>query len=162
MKAAEGNLRGFESHPRRVKTYTINPRPPLRAFVLAAVLSVIGALVIVVGGSTVWNILGGLVLVAGLGLLVMALISMRTMRVFVDLDDEGFHVHGPGIDKKKAWKDVTRVSLSQDETHLVFAHGEVERTHLFCPGGPGDEEFTALLEDITKRLDKDRGYRNFI
>lgn len=162
MKAAEGNLRGFESHPRRVKTYTIKPRPPLRAFVLAAVLSVIGAVMVVAGSGALWDWLGGLVLLVGVGLLLMALYSLWSMRVHVDLDDEGFHVRGPGINKKKPWSSVTKVALSQDETHLVFSHGEVERTHLFCPGGPGDEEFESMLKDITRRLDENRGYRNFI
>ena len=162
MKAAEGNLRGFESHPRRVKTYTIKPRPPLRAFVMAAALSVLGALVIVVGSSPLASWIGGLLLFAGVALLGLAVYSLYSMRVFVDLDDEGFHVRGPGVDKHKDWKSVTKVVLSQDETHLVFSHGEVERTHLFCPGGPGDQDFTAMLKDITERLDKSRGYRNFV
>lgn len=145
-----------------MKTYTIKPRPPVRAFVLAAALSVVGALVMVLGEALLWTILGGVLLGLGLVLLVVALISMRTMQVKVHLDDEGFHARGPNIDKRKAWSDVTKVALSQDETHLVFSHGEVERTHLFCPGGAGDEEFAAMITDITERLDASRGYRNMI
>jgi len=147
-----------------VKTYVLKPRPPVRAFALGAIVSMVGAGVTVLAASQGWSsvvvILGVVVMVAGLALVVGGIVSMWTMRVFVDLDEEGFHIHGPGVDARKAWKGVTKVSLSGDESHVVFAHGEVERTHLFCPSGPGDEQFEALLADISKHLDRSRGYRN--
>ena len=164
MKAAEGNLRGFESHPRRVKTYTLKPRLPLRAFVVAAATSVVGALVTVLAGANRWHvsvlIIGIGLVVAAVALVVAALISLRTMRTVVEVDDEGFQVRGPGVDKRAAWVDVTRVAVADDGARLIFSHGEVERTHLWCPGGATDPQFQALTRDLVGYLDRSRGYRN--
>ncbi|MGA4670488.1 hypothetical protein ACPCG0_11970 [Propionibacteriaceae bacterium Y1923] len=149
-----------------MKTYTLRPRLPLRAFVLAAVVSVVGALVAVLAGANGWPaavFVGGMVLLVAAVLLVgAAVISMRSMRTFVDLDDEGFHIHGPGVDKRGEWAEVTRVALADDGARLVFSHGEVERTHLWCPGGATDPEFQALTRDLVTRLDRSRGYRNVL
>ena len=165
MKAAEGNLRGFESHPRRVKTYTLKPRLPLRAFVLAAALSVVGALTAVIAAANGWHVavlVTGLVLVGLAVLLVLgSLLSLRLMRTFVDFDEDGFHIHGPGVDKRAEWSDVTKVSVADGGARLIFSHGEVERTHVWCPGGAVDPQFQELTREVVKYLDKNRGYRNF-
>ena len=149
-----------------MKTYTLKPRLPLRAFVLAAVLSVVGALLAVLAAAQGWHVavlVVGIVLVVAAVLLVLgSMLSLRTMRTVVELDKDGFRVHGPGVDKHAKWPEVTRVALADEGSRLVFSHGEVERTHLWCPGGASDPEFRALTQDVVKFLDENRGYRNVI
>ncbi|MGA4506900.1 hypothetical protein ACQB6R_01020 [Propionibacteriaceae bacterium G1746] len=149
-----------------MKTYTLRPRLPLRAFVVAAALSLVGALVAVMGSAQGWHVavsIIGLVLL-GLGVLLAAgaLLSLRTMRTLVDVDDDGYHIHGPGVDKHGQWSDVTRAALADDGARLVFSHGEVQRTHLWSPLGAADPDFKALVDDVVTRLDKSRGYRNIV
>lgn len=145
--------------------YVLRPRPPIRAFAMAAVLSLVGAGLLVGFGSR--GVLGGQIagwIVLGVGLLlgVIGLVSMRTMRVLVDLDDEGFRVHGPGVDKRSDWSSITKVVSADDGARLIFHHGAIERTHLWCPMGAGDPQMQALAEDVARRLDAANGYRHLI
>ena len=148
-----------------MKTYTLKPRLPLRAFVVAAAASIVGALLAVLAAANDWHVsvlVVGLVLVgAALVLLGISFMSLRTMRTLVAVDEAGFHIHGPGVDKRGKWADVTRVAVADQGARLIFSHGEVERTHLWCPGGATDPEFQKLTKDLVDYLDKSRGYRNF-
>lgn len=145
-----------------MRTFTLRPRPPLRAFVLGALVSVVGALVTVLAAANAWPLaalVAGIVLIiAGVVLVVGGFASMRVMRVFVDVDDEGFRVRGAGADKRRTWAEVSKVVLADGGTRLVFSHGEVERTHLWCPAGADDPEFLGLIGEVSRRLDKSRGY----
>lgn len=143
--------------------YTLKPRPPLRAFVVAAALSLVAAVVIVVGADRLLGWVTGIgifVAALALALLLLAVGSMRTMRVHVDVDDEGYAISGPNIDKRGRWVDVTKLALADEGARLVFHHGPIERTHLWSPMGGNDPSMAALVQDVTKRLDASRGYSN--
>lgn len=145
------------SHPAS-STHVLNPRPPLRAFGIAAVLVLVGAVLLVAAASTVLDVLAGLLLVAGLVLAAMGAWSMRTMRTFVELNQSGYRIHGPDVDKSGVWSDVTKVTTSAHGAHLTLYHGEVGRTHVICPGGGEDPEMKELVQAVAQHLDADRGY----
>jgi len=145
------------TRPDAERRYVLRPRPPVRAFVIAAVLALLGA-VLAAAASGGWSVLGVLVLFAGLALAGVAGWSMLTMRTFVDVDDQGYRIHGPGTDKSGAWREVTKVTTSAGGSHLTLYHGQVARTHVLAPVGAGDAEMQALVADIAARLDASRGY----
>lgn len=138
--------------------HVLKPRPPVRAFVIAAVLVLLGALLLAAVSGAVWTALAVVLLLAGLALAGMAGWSMHTMRTFVDLDAEGYRIVGPGVDKAGSWGDVTKVTTSAHGSHLTLFHGQVGRTHILCPGGGEDPEMKALVADVAAHLDADRGY----
>ncbi|CAI9402419.1 hypothetical protein [Aestuariimicrobium sp. T2.26MG-19.2B] len=151
--------------------YVLRPRPAIRAFAVAAVLSVIGA-VMVVGGqlasSTTWvTITGVVVLALAVALVALAWLASRTNAVTVQLDAEGYRVLAPklsrggGGDRHGRWSEVTKVGASEDGSHLVISHGEVERVHIWSPLGGSDPQMLGLQAEIVERLDADRGYTHF-
>lgn len=148
-----------------MNTYVLKPRPPVRAFIIAGVLSLLGALLVVWassrGAAMVWVVLAAIVLVLGIALAVLGAISMVNMRTFITLDEQGYRIKGPGVDKGGSWADVTRVTTTKQGAHLTMYHGEVGRTHIMCPGGADDPQMAALAQDIADHLDHDRGYRNY-
>lgn len=141
-------------------THLMKPRPPVRAFALAALLVVLGAALAVLPDALHWPValivLGVVLIVAGLGLLWVAVNAMRTMRVRVVLDDQGFRVEGPGEPRQGSWTDITRVTRSPGRITLHRRDGG--QTHLVVPRG-GSADLAALGADIVRRLDASRGYR---
>lgn len=145
--------------------YVLRPRPAMRAFVVAAALSVIGAVLVVVGQlagpSTPVTVIGAVLLVAAVGLVLLAWIASRTNVVRVNLDDDGYRVLGPKANRTGRWTEVTKVGTSEDGSHLVISHGEVERVHIWSPLGGSDPQMQGLQSEIVERLDADRGYTHF-
>jgi hypothetical protein len=136
-------------------THVLRPVPPLRAYALAAVLSAIGAVVLVAGmmSGSIWiDALGALILASGLVLLGATALSVRRYRVSVDLDEHGYAIHGSVGDQVGSWKDVTRVTRSADGNQLTFHQGDERRTVLVGRG------VTTLEGDVARYLDMNRGY----
>lgn len=144
-------------------SYVIKPQPPVRAFAIAAVLSLLGAALIVAALAVAWHwiavVAGAVVLAAGLGLLAAGLYSMRAREVTLTLSDDGYALASwRGVEEGR-WRDVTRVTQSVDGMHLTIFEGDDVRRHLlFAPGATRPDE--RLLADLTARLDAAKGYRN--
>lgn len=145
-----------------MNTYVLKPRPPMRAFFVAAIISALGAVLTVVAAAqhagAVWIMLAFILLALGVVLAVMGWLSMTRMQTYIKLDDKGYEIKGPGVEKAGEWTDVNRVTTSNGGTHLTMYHGEVGRTHIMCPGGQGGAQMAELAQDIADHLDKDRGY----
>jgi hypothetical protein len=136
-------------------THVLRPVPPLRAYALAAILSALGAVILVAGlmGGGIWIVsLGALILAGGLVLLGAALASVRRYRVSVDLDEHGYAIHGSVGDQSGSWDDVTRVTRSADGNQLTFHQGDERRTVLVGRG------VTTIEGDVARYLDINRGY----
>ena len=140
-----------------VTTYTIQSRPPVRAFALAAVSALIGAIVIVVASALKWHwvvtVLGVLVLLAGVALLAVAFLAMKRMAVTLTLDDDGFSLIGGGTDHRGEWLDVNQVTQSGDRLHVTIYQGPQDRTHLLFSR---PDQIDAVLADMTERLKQSR------
>lgn len=134
----------------------------MRAFVIAAIASIVSAVLIVLAVEQSWHvsvlILASVLGLASLVLAMAAVISMRRMRVVVHLDDAGYKIVGADRVREGDWADVTRVTETTDGRHITIYHGNVARTHLLCPGGTQEAEFRAMLADIARRLDSTFGY----
>ena len=143
-------------------TFVVRPRLPMRAFVLAALLSMLGALGITLSAATaisqVWMWVSAAVLLVGVLLVITALTSMRRLRTYVELGDTGWEVRAPGGTTRGLWRDVTKVTIAADGVRLTLHHPDGRRTHIVAPG-PTDE-MQAMALDIAARLDASRGYHN--
>ena len=136
-------------------THVLRPAPPLRSYVVAAVLAVLGVAMLIGSrfGANLWLLLfGALVLVDGLALLVVMRVSARRARVVVDLDDNGYVVHGRDGDVRGTWDTVTKVTRSDDGSQLVFHQGPERRLVLI------GRDVTTLENDVVRYLDRSRGY----
>ena len=136
-------------------TYLIQPRPPVRAFAIAAVATLLGALLLVAALNSGWHvivaILAGLVVLAGVGLLVVAFLSMGRMAVEVTFDDDGYRVDGREVEGEGQWIDVTKVTQTQSGNRITIHHGPSRATYLMFPGNdPAQVE--QIIEDLRARL----------
>lgn len=151
-----------EGLPAGTTRHVLKPRPPFTGYAVAAVMSVAGAVLIVVaaarGWSNGWIALFAVVLALGIALALTATWSMFRMRLYVDLDAKGYHIHGAGQDRSGKWADVTRAALTESRSRLTLYHGQVGRTHIVRPGVGDPAEMDRMAADIAHRLDADRGY----
>lgn len=142
--------------------YVLQPRPPVRAFLISALTCAIATAMIAVSRTLAWplfvTIAFAVVLLAGIALAGAGFASMKKMRVYVHLDDEGYRITGLGAERAGAWREVTKVTETTDGRHITIYHGDVARTHLLCPSGTASEQFQALLADISRRLNQAYGY----
>lgn len=138
------------------RTFFLKPRPPLRAFGIAALLSIAGAVLLVLALQNAWHvvvsILAGVLLVAGIALFVMALIAMDKLGVRITVNDEGYEISGTDQDHSGSWTDVTKVTQAVDAAHITIYHGNVRRTHLIFPGGPAQAQMGEVVDAILERL----------
>jgi hypothetical protein len=143
-------------------THLLTPPPPVRAFGLAAVGSLVGVACFLAPqlfGAPEWVRPVGLVLLAGaLALVLAALASTRRGGVRVDLDADGLRVAGSAGPEEITWADVVKVTRAPGRISLLRRDGS--RISLVVPrGGGGDLD--ALGADVARHLDADRGYRPF-
>jgi len=137
----------------------IVPRPPVRAFALAAVLALAGAGALIITSEgwlrTMLIVVGIALVVLAVLLLALALAGVRRQRVTVHLDDAGYRVDSPAGVRSGAWADVTRVTTAPGR--ITLHQGDAERVHLVAPNGQVPQ-FEAIEQAISKHLDADRGY----
>lgn len=142
--------------------YVLQPRPPVRAFLIAALTCLVATIMIAVSRSQEWHvavtIVFAVLLLLGLLLAGAGWASIKKMQVHVRLDDDGYRIAGLGNERSGAWRDVTKVTQTTDGRHITIYHGTVARTHLLCPSGTSGSQFKAVLDDIARRLDKAYGY----
>lgn len=142
--------------------HVLSPRPPFRGYVISGLLSLAGAVLIVVassqGWANAWIALFAVVLALGIALALTATWSMLRMRLYVDLDAKGYHIHGAGQNRSGTWDKVTRAALTETRSRLTLYHGQVGRTHIVRPGAGDPTEMDELAADVAKCLDADRGY----
>lgn len=140
-------------------THQVRQRPPLRALVLAALLVLVGILLLLMADlldrQFTLTALGVAGLVIGLALFLAAWLLARSMRVEIVLDQAGYRLVGPVRSDGGAWTDVTKVTRGPDRITMHRKDGT--RLQLVVTRG-GRADLDALGEDIASRLDTDRGY----
>lgn len=97
-------------------------------------------------------------LVAAIALVVAAALAARRQQVTIELDADGYRITEPGRLRSGRWAEVTKVTGAPGR--ITLHHGEDERIQLFVtPERTAD--LAALSDDIGRRLDRSRGYRNY-
>lgn len=140
------------------RTFFLKPRPPLRAFLIAAVLSLVGGVFTVVALQAGWHavvvVIAILVLALGILLFVAGVVAMSQLGVRVRIDDEGYEITGTGQRHEGKWADVTKVTQAVEAAHITIYHGNVRRTHIIFPGGPAQDQMQSIIDEIMARLER--------
>ena len=144
--------------------FVIRPRPAVRAFGLAAVGFLLGAVAVVGGSAWGWGVpgtaVGAALMVAGLALAALAVTSARRQAVTVTFDADGFRVQDPsGREHVGTWASVNRVTAAPGR--ITLHEGDERRTHLIAPSGSGTD-LDAIAAAIGQHLDSDRGYTAYL
>lgn len=132
---------------------------PRRPVVLACIVTVVAIVGIVVGllrSQPAFVVLGIAFLLASAALIGAALTAWVRGQVRVELDDQGYAIHGPQGVQRGSWANVKRVTMSEDGTRITFFH-DGDRRSVLVGRGVG-----ALGADIAAYLDRHRGYGQIV
>jgi hypothetical protein len=154
--------RGVAGHNVRVDVITLKPRPPVRAFAIAAVSAVLGAVAIVLGGPEWWGlvlrIVGGALVALAVLLLLATIGAVTRNKVRIELDETGYAVTGPQGARSGGWDDVVRVTQSASGRRITLHHRDGSSTYLI--GRTEGVELVRLRSAIVQYMDANRGYRS--
>jgi hypothetical protein len=139
--------------------HEVRQRPPVRALALAGVLMLVGLVLMlmatVLEANLPLTVLGLVVIGLGLALFGAAEWTARTMRVQVNLDEDGYLIQARTASQAGTWADVVRVTRGQDR--ITLHHKDGSGVQLVVARGRV-EDLDALSSDIATRLDANRGY----
>lgn len=142
-------------------THQVRQRPALRALALAALLMLVGLVLVLMADlldrNLALTVTGALALVLGAGLFGASWWVARAARMQVVLDEDGYAIQGRDSAQAGRWADVRRVTSASGRITLFLADGN--RVLLAVPRGRHDD-LDALGADIARRLDQNRGYRS--
>lgn len=140
--------------------HTLSGPPPTRAFALAAVITVIGAIFVVTSRAQGWPaavlVIAVIVTVLGVALFGVGAYAMSRMRVRGDLDATGYAFHGPHGSLGGDWLEITKVTASETGHRITFVSREGESQDVIFPVGKDAPDMERLVEDITTRLIESR------
>jgi hypothetical protein len=142
----------------RTETHLLTPRPPIRAYAIAAAAAVLGAALIVAGSVAVVppvRIAGIVLLILGVGLAAFALIMVLRLSTTVIMDADGLEVRRIGRRQRIPWTEVTSVKATRHHFIVVADSGGTEFVN---PRDDEDRAVVAFMTAIRDRLDANRGY----
>lgn len=143
-----------------VTVHTLRPQPPVRAFLTAALVSVVGAVLIVLAAAQQWPggvmALAVVILIAGLALLAAGFWSMWRMRVRAELTPTGYTFRTPAGVRHGTWAETVKVTASESGHRISFHHRDETVDHVLCPVGSEHPAMAVLVEDVTERLKDSR------
>ena len=139
--------------------HQVRQRPSLRALGLAALMVLVGVVLLMMADlldrQVALTAIGVVGVVFGLALFVAAWFLARSMRVEVVLDENGYWLAGPGRPEQGTWAEVGRVT--RGERGMTLHRKDGTRLQLVVARG-GIADLDALGTDIAARLDENRGY----
>ncbi len=143
-------------------TFSIAPRVPVRAFLISAVASLLGAGLLVLALINGWHwalvALAAVLLVAGLLLLLAALVAQKASAAELVLDEEGYTVRSRAGEQWGAWAEVTRITRAKAGGQVVIHEGDEKRTRLEF-NNLERARIDEILDEMGARLDSAKGYR---
>ncbi|MDO5736763.1 MAG: hypothetical protein Q4P15_09845 [Propionibacteriaceae bacterium] len=143
-------------------TYTLVPRTAVRAFLIAAIGSLIGAGLIVLALANSWHpaaaVIGTVVLAASLLLALMAYLAQRASIAELVLDEDGYTVVTRDGSQSGDWGDVTRITRAVDGRVVTVHEGDEKRTRLQFNSNDRTQ-IDEILEEMGTRLDAAKGYK---
>lgn len=141
--------------------FTLTAYPPVRPLAAAAVLTVGGTALLVLGGGsdrTVWWVLGAVGLGLGLALSLLCGLFWARLRSAVVLDADSITVRRGRRARTLRWAEVKEVTATPLRLTLVPKSGR--EVTIVNPQPATAPEFEALADAVRSRLDADRGYRS--
>jgi hypothetical protein len=152
-----GRLRPQQTH------FVLTPPPPVRSLAISAVAAVIAAAVIVLASALQWPralaATGIVIMVLAFALGIIALVLTVRLRTTLILDSKSITIIKGRHRRVLDWSMIDSVRLQGPRLKLITKpQGGVDATVL-NPRSATDARFTALVADIGRRLDADRGYQ---
>jgi hypothetical protein len=150
------------SQPQKVR-FTLTAPPPVRSLAISAVAAVMAAVVIVLGSALdlphAVTIAGVGLMIFALALAVVALVLTARLRTAFILDSESITIIKGRRRRVVRWSMIDIVR-GQGPRLLLFTKPEGgSDVTVVNPSAATDTTFSALIAEIQKRLDADRGYR---
>ena len=143
--------------------FALTAPAPVRSLAISAVGTVIAAAMIVLGSALD---LPQLVTIAGVGLMifacllaVVALVLTSRLRTTLALDPESITIIKRRRHQVVPWSTIDVVRVRGPRLLLITKPGEGEDATVVNPRTATDATFNALIAEIQRRLDADRGYR---
>lgn len=139
-----------------MNTYRLDAALPVRAFGNAAVLLVVGGIVVALASGLNWHVavtvLGAVVLLLGAVLLTLSLVVAFRGRSRITLTESGYELAALGRTSQHDWTDVTRATLTDNELRLYLRDHEdrPDRVPLLDPHHQA--EFERLADEVTERM----------
>jgi hypothetical protein len=144
--------------------FVLAPAPPIRSLAISAVVAVISVALIVIGGALqlpqVVTIVGvGLMTLAVVLALVALLLTVR-LRTILILNPQSITIIKGRRGRVIPWSEIDRVRMQGAQLLLLITKPEdgPDATVIY-PRATTDATFSALITEIQKRLDADRGYQ---
>ncbi|HHV20257.1 MAG TPA: hypothetical protein GXZ30_01765 [Propionibacterium sp.] len=147
-------------NPAEVSRHVLRPAPPIRALGVAAVGSVLGAVLIVLSAANGWSGfvtgIGVIILILGLLLLALAIWTAFKMRVQVELTPTGYTFRTPAGIRVGVWAETQKVTTSETGRRLSLHNKDESVQDVISPVGAEDAAMRRLVADLTERLTRSR------
>jgi hypothetical protein len=158
-----GRERKEEERPDEGVRFVLSAPPPLRSLAISSVAAVLAAVMIVLGSALD---LPQAVAIAGIGLMVFAialviaaLMLTARLRATAILDSTSITITQRGHRRTVPWSMIDSVKMLGSQLLLITEPEGGPNAALVNPRGSTDATFAALIADIQRRLNADRGYR---
>ena len=146
--------------------FVLGATPSVRSLIAAAVVTVLGAVLLVLAAEQGWPVVvfvvGVLLMVLGLALAAGALLAYRRFAQTLLVAPEAITVVTGRRRRTLRWHDVDTVQLSGRSMVLRTKNGSGEQPLTVNPGGYSEDVFADLVQAVRAQLDADRGYQNQI
>jgi hypothetical protein len=143
--------------------FVLAPPPPIRSLAISAVTAVISAALIVLGGALqlprVVTIVGVGLMTLAVVLAVVALVLTVRLRTTLILNAQSITITKGRRVRAITWSTIDRVRLQGARLLLITKPEEGPDATVLNPRTANDATFSALITEIQKRLDADRGYQ---
>lgn len=153
----------MSDNPSDRQRFELKPIVPIRALALASAAAVVGAALIVVSSAADWpvvvTVLGVILLVLGAALTLMSLLLITRVGALVLLTPDELTVRRGKSSQSMAWSQVASVDLSGPRLTVTAKAGEPKSLTIVNPRTTVDPVFLALVTELQRRLDADRGYQ---
>ncbi|MFL6046869.1 MAG: hypothetical protein ACJ72M_17385 [Propionibacteriaceae bacterium] len=154
---------GGRERPDEGVRFVLSAPPPLRSLAISSVAAVLAAVMIVLGSALD---LPQAVAIAGIGLMVFAialviaaLMLTARLRATAILDSTSITITQRGHRRTVPWSMIDSVKMLGSQLLLITEPEGGPNAALVNPRGSTDATFAALIADIQRRLNADRGYR---
>jgi len=144
------------------QSYALRPQLTNRTFPIVAVIDGIGMVLLAVGLvlAKPYLFIPGIVIIVGASALLCLTIVLRArISTVVRLADDGLTITSGGRTATAEWTDISDVSAA-GPTILLSRHSQQNTLKIDSPRGADDPAFRELSDELARRLDQSRGYRD--
>jgi hypothetical protein len=144
--------------------FTLTAPPPVRSLAISAGAALIAAAMIVLGSALdlpqVVFIAGLALMIFAVALAVAAVALTARLRTTLILDPESITIMNGRRRRAVGWSSIDIVRRQGPRLSLITKPGSGANLTVVNPRAGNDVVFSALIAEIQKRLDADRGYRH--